>query len=212
MTDKKKIALAELLLRRKELNALFSGRLAAQEAGITRDNVQRRKVNDEIDQVVGHVSLVDKDLLEKETNYYAHQRRLADSVVQQANWTTEVSVSGDLMSDEEVASTGPATVKLAELLVRRKELEDRIRRAPAPHNFRVSAEELFQEISERVPIADGLGDLVTKVKRKAPSELKPFQVVDTLQRKLREVDACIQKTNWDTQVEVSKTVLDNFSV
>lgn len=211
MTDTKKKPLAELLLRRKELNALFEERMGAQQAAICRDHVQRQKVNDETDQVTGRVSLVDKDLLEKETNYYAHQRRLADSVVQQANWTTEVSVPHYLMVDDEELTDGDVGVKLAELLVRRKDLEQRIRMAPSATNLRASVDDLYQEISERLPISEGLGDLMKKVQRKAPSEIKVFKVKDVLQQKLREVDAKIQKANWDTVVDVPSTVLSNFS-
>jgi predicted nucleic acid-binding OB-fold protein len=215
MTDTKKVPLAELLLRRKELNALLDERVSAQQSSVCRDHIQRLKINDEIDQVTGRISRVSKGLLEKETNYYAHQRRLADSVVQQANWTAEVVVAAYLMSDEiEPAEgeekDGSASVKLAELLVRRKELGQRLRTMPSA--LIPSSEDLYQEINERIPISKGLGDLVEKVQRRAPSDLKTFKARDALQRKLREVDAKIQRANWDTEVTVPKTVLSNFSM
>lgn len=209
-TSTKQIALAELLLRRKELNALFNLRYEAQAAEVTKDRVSRRKVNEETDQVEGQISLVDKALLEREHNYYAHQRRLADSVVQQANWTTTVHVEPHLMSDDENAPTeGSVPAKLAELLVRRKDLEQQL----GTLNMRRlhADEELYHQVSERLEISKGLGELVAKVTRKAPSELRPFQRFDLLQAKLREIDASIQHANWDTMVDVPLSVLTRFS-
>lgn len=208
MTDTKQTPLAELLLRRKELNQLYDLRLNAQQHQITKDKLVRRKVNDETDQVDGQISLVDKDGLEKETNYYAHQRRLADSVVQQANWTTEIEVPVFVMSDELETPKGTSNVKLAELLVRRKDLDQQLHRADT---LRTGADDLFKVVSERLEISKGLGDIVEKVDRKHPHQLKPFQSYDALQTKLRKVDALIQKTNWDTLVKAPVTVLTNFS-
>jgi hypothetical protein len=208
MTETKKTTLAELLLRRKELNQLFSLRLEAQQMQVTKDVLQRRKVNDETDQVDGKISLVDKGALERESNFYAQQRRLADSVVQQANWTTEVEVPSSLMTDEEEEHAGTSTVKLAELLVRRKDLDQQIGRFDL---YRTSDEDLYKVVSERLPIAKGAGEITEKVARLAPSKLKPFMHHDQLQKKLNAVDALIQRTNWDTAVEPPVSVLANFT-
>jgi hypothetical protein len=208
MTETKKTTLAELLLRRKELNQLFSLRLEAQQMQVTKDVLQRRKVNDETDQVDGKISLVDKSALERESNFYAQQRRLADSVVQQANWTTEVEVPSSLMTDEEEEHAGTSTVKLAELLVRRKDLDQQIGRFDL---YRTSDEDLYKVVSERLPIAKGAGEITEKVARLAPSKLKPFMHHDQLQKKLNAVDALIQRTNWDTAVEPPVSVLANFT-
>ncbi|RKY28742.1 MAG: hypothetical protein DRP83_00155 [Planctomycetota bacterium] len=212
MTEAKnpKIPLARLLLRRKELNALFQARFDALRLELTKDDLQRRKVNEETDQVEGVISLVDKAGLEKEADYYAHQRRLADSVVQQANWATDVEVPAHVMTDDDVTETNDkAKAKLAELLVRRRDLEQRMSAFGPSLRFRT--DDLHEQVSDRLPIADGLAKITEKVERKTPSQLKPFMQHDALQAKLRAVDTVIQKANWDTVVEVPVTVLSNFS-
>jgi len=209
MTQQQKTTLAELLLRRKELNVLYNTRAFA--VSNLRDQLRRRQVSDEVDQLEGQVSLVDPEELEKETNYYAHQRRLSDSVVQQANWTTTLEVPQALMDDEN--TDGTMSCKLAELLVRRKELDS------ATHSRSVDLgvvgpyveqNGVWKQVNERIPVEKGLSELYQKVERKGPSQIRAFMLVDTCQKKLRLLDTYIQKTNWDTVVEVPATVFEPY--
>lgn len=205
------VALAELLLRRKELHVLVSTRTYAMQN--LRDRLERTRVSEEYDQVSGLVSAVDPTELERELNFYAHQRRLADSVVQQANWTTEVEVPRFIMEDESNLDATPAmqrvNVKLAELLVRRKELDEKpLSRGVDLSTIGPRSEQdgVWHKIDARLGVSEGM-DVVTKgLERKAPVEVPAFQRVDDIQHRLRLLDKAVQKANWKTEVEVDESV------
>lgn len=197
--------LAELLLRRKELNRLYAVRVAA--SSYTRDTVRRVKVTDEYDQVDGRLSRIDKAALEKETNYYAHQRRMVDSVIQQTNWVTEVTVPSMVMMDDLSSCDGRTTAKLAELLVRRKEVESQLARND-PHNS--STDDLYTLVSTRIPVSAGLSEITDKHVRFSPCTLDSYALNDLREMRLREIDTAIQRCNWATYVEVDDKAFRNY--
>lgn len=93
--------LAELLLRRKELNEQVERLKAIRVEHLYETVVDRKKVTESLDEVVARVAKVTYNEIEAAYNHYAKQLRQVDAAIQQANWTTEVAVDFDPMKDYE---------------------------------------------------------------------------------------------------------------
>tara|TARA_Y100000114_G_scaffold50443_2_gene46060 strand:- start:11973 stop:12263 length:291 start_codon:yes stop_codon:yes gene_type:complete len=86
------IKLAEALLRRKELQDKVDRMEGFVHSDLFETQVQRKKVTDNIDDIIAKVAKVEFNQITKEYDYYAAQLRKIDAVIQQANWTTDVEV------------------------------------------------------------------------------------------------------------------------
>lgn len=91
--------LAELLLRRKELQQKVDQIRAIKDRDLFEVKGKRMKVTDDTDDLVLQVPLVALSQVTAEYDFYAKQLRLVDAAIQQANWTIEVAVSTDVMAD-----------------------------------------------------------------------------------------------------------------
>ena len=92
--------LAELLLRRKELQLKVD-----QLHGIRRDElfkqvIRRKKISEEIDDIVAEVPLLSAAQVTAEYDFYAKQLRIIDAKIQYANWNTQVDVEPKLVLED----------------------------------------------------------------------------------------------------------------
>ena len=96
-----------------------------------------------------------------------------------------------------------AVVKLAEALLRRKELQGKVDQLRA-----LKDAELVEIRGKRVNITDAVDEVTAAVLRFHLSELT--QAFDWHARQLRLVDAAIQQANWTTDIEVAESVHGEF--
>lgn len=94
--------------------------------------------------------------------------------------------------------------KLAECLLRRKELQQKLDRMST-----INRKELFQTEVQRVRVADGFDDIHVK------SPVVKFEDFDAeynyYAKQLRLVDAAIQHTNWTVDVENVDGCFDDYA-
>ena len=92
------------------------------------------------------------------------------------------------------------TVSLAELLIRRTELKEILARAKP-----IQDKDIFEVRVNLVKVAEGVDEVTVGVPKVA------FQQVEAHwnhhSQLLRQVDAMIQRLNWDTKVEVDPSVM-----
>ena len=94
-----KVKLAEALLRRKELNEKVDQLRKINVDGLFVVKATRRKVTDDIDDVVAQVPKINLSQVAAGFDWYSKQLRLVDAAIQQANWVTEIEVGNDVMKD-----------------------------------------------------------------------------------------------------------------
>jgi len=83
--------LAEALLRRKELATKVEQLKAIKDKDVYQMKFTRKSVNENLDDVVAQVPMLTAAQVTAEFDYYAHQLRLVDAAIQQANWTYEMA-------------------------------------------------------------------------------------------------------------------------
>lgn len=94
-----KIKLAEALLRRKELNDKVAQLKSIDVRNLYEIKASRKKVTDDIDDIVAQVPKLKLSQVTAGYDYYAKQLRLIDAAIQQANWTTEIDVQDNALTD-----------------------------------------------------------------------------------------------------------------
>lgn len=94
-------------------------------------------------------------------------------------------------------------IKLAEALLRRKELNNKVEMLS-----RIKAEALFEVVMQRRQINDNIDDIAAKVPKLTASQVTAE--FDFYSRQLRLVDAAIQQTNWTADVEVKDSVMEDY--
>jgi ABC-type metal ion transport system substrate-binding protein len=99
--------------------------------------------------------------------------------------------------------SGKTKVKLAEALLRRKELQEKVNMLRV-----IKEQDLFETKTARKPAHEGLDDIIAKVPKLSVNEVT--HAFDWHARQLREVDACIQQANWVTEVEVNEAVMGDY--
>lgn len=95
-------------------------------------------------------------------------------------------------------------VKLAEALLRRKELQQKV---DVLKN--IQAKDLFEVKATRKQVSDSIDDIVVQVPKLTASQVTAEY--DWHARQLRLVDAAIQQANWTCEVEISDTVMGDFA-
>lgn len=91
--------LAELLLRRKELQERLQVISQIKKSDIYEVKVTRKAAHEGVDDIVASVPKLDLKEVTAEMDFYARQLRLTDAAIQQTNWTTEVEVPSDVMKE-----------------------------------------------------------------------------------------------------------------
>lgn len=93
------VKLAEALLRRKELQQKVDQLKTIKDKDLFKNRIRRISVSDSIDEVTADVALLQANQVTAEYDFYAKQLRLIDAAIQQANWTTQLTVGDDVMKD-----------------------------------------------------------------------------------------------------------------
>ncbi len=94
-------------------------------------------------------------------------------------------------------------VKLAEALLRRKELDGKVKQLAT-----IKQQLLIDTIIKRVKVADGFDDMQIAYNRVHPSEVTAEY--DFYSRQLRHCDAAIQQANWTVEVDGSENFMQTF--
>jgi hypothetical protein len=94
-------------------------------------------------------------------------------------------------------------VKLAEALLRRKELEGKVKQLLA-----VKTTQIFEVRATRVKAHEGLDDVVVTVPRVTMAQVT--QEYDHYSRQLRLCDAAIQQMNWTTEMENAENYMSDW--
>jgi hypothetical protein len=94
-----KVKLAEALLRRKELQGKVDILKHIKDKDLFEVKARRQQVADGIDDIVAQVPKLTASQVTKEYDWHARQLRLVDAAIQQANWTCEIEVHSESMSD-----------------------------------------------------------------------------------------------------------------
>jgi hypothetical protein len=87
------------------------------------------------------------------------------------------------------------SIKLAEALLRRKELAAKVEQLKA-----LNVKDFYELKAKRVKVTDSIDDLVLQVTHEH----------DWYARQLRVIDAAIQQANWATEVNVDGTVMGDY--
>lgn len=95
-------------------------------------------------------------------------------------------------------------VKLAELLLRRKELMGKVQGLN-----QLKQANIFETKVERRKVHEGIDDIIAQVPKLTASQVTAE--FDWHARQLRLVDAAIQQTNWTTELEVDASVMADYA-
>ena len=96
-------------------------------------------------------------------------------------------------------------IKLAEALLRRKELQEKVDLLR-----RIDSTALYEVRARRVKVTDNIDDIVADVPKLTASQVT--QEYDFYAKQLRKVDAVIQQANWITDLEVDSEVMSDYKV
>lgn len=94
-------------------------------------------------------------------------------------------------------------VKLAEALLRRKELQGKVDVLK-----QIQDKNLFEVKAQRKQVTDSIDDIVAMVPKLTASQVTAEY--DWHARQLRLVDAAIQQANWICEIDVQDTVMADF--
>lgn len=94
-------------------------------------------------------------------------------------------------------------VKLAEALLRRKELQSKVDMLK-----HIQDKNLFEVKAQRRQVTESLDDIIAQVPKLTASQVTAEY--DWHARQLRLVDAAIQQANWTCEIEVDQTVMSDY--
>jgi hypothetical protein len=96
-----------------------------------------------------------------------------------------------------------AKVKLAEALLRRKELQGKVDVLKS-----IKDKDLFEVRARRQQVADGIDDIVAQVPKLNASQVT--KEYDWHARQLRLIDSAIQQANWTCDIDVNDDTMKDF--
>lgn len=94
-------------------------------------------------------------------------------------------------------------VKLAEALLRRKELQGKV---DVLKN--IDSKNLYEIKAQRRNVTDNIDDIIAQVPKLTASQVTAEH--DWHARQLRLVDAAIQQANWTCEIEIDQTVMSDY--
>ena len=95
--------LAEALLRRKELQDKVARiRVIKEKGDVFEIKTVRRAAHENVDDVILNVPKLTLAEVTAEYDFYAKRLRLIDAAIQQANWTTKITVDNSVNDDYEI--------------------------------------------------------------------------------------------------------------
>lgn len=95
-------------------------------------------------------------------------------------------------------------IKLAEALLRRKELQGKVDNLKA-----IKAADLFEVKTQRRKAHEGIDDIVAQIPKLTASQVT--REFDWHARQLRLIDAAIQQANWITDIEIQDPVMSDYT-
>ena len=95
------LMLADLLLRRKELQGKVDQLAKVKAHDLFTTKVKRQKITDQVDDVIAEVPLLCAKQLTAEFDFYAGKLRKVDAEVQKLNWITPTTIDATVMKDYE---------------------------------------------------------------------------------------------------------------
>jgi len=96
-----------------------------------------------------------------------------------------------------------AIVKLAEALLRRKELAQKVDQLRD-----IKTKDVFELKMRRQPVSEGVDDVVAQVPKVDIAQVTAEH--DHYAKQLRLCDAAIQQANWNTDVELAQHVMSDW--
>lgn len=96
-----------------------------------------------------------------------------------------------------------AQIKLAEALLRRKELQQKVDVLRV-----IKDKDLFEVKARRQNVTENIDDVVAQVPKLTAGQVTAEY--DWHARRLRLVDAAIQQANWTTEIEVEDSVMTDY--
>jgi hypothetical protein len=96
-------------------------------------------------------------------------------------------------------------MKLANALLRRKELQNKLDRMKNINN-----RDLFDVKAQRKNVTESLDDIIAQVPKLTWAEFN--QEYDFYAKQLREIDGHIQQANWTTEIVAPDSLLSDFEV
>ena len=94
-------------------------------------------------------------------------------------------------------------MKLAEALLRRKELQNKVDRIET-----VKDKDIFEVRTGRKAAHEGIDDIIAQVPKLSLAEVT--QEYDFYAKRLRLIDAAIQQANWTVEIEVDTCVNEDY--
>jgi hypothetical protein len=94
-------------------------------------------------------------------------------------------------------------IKLAEALLRRKELQAKVDQLKS-----IKDRDLFEVKGKRTKVTDDIDDIVLQVPLLSAAQVT--SEFDWHARQLRLVDAAIQQANWTVELEVADSVIKDY--
>ena len=94
-------------------------------------------------------------------------------------------------------------MKLAEALLRRKELQDKVSRIAV-----VKEKDIYEVKTGRKAAHEGIDDIIAQVPKLDLVEVT--KEYDFYSKRLRLIDAAIQQANWTTDIDVDASVSQDF--
>jgi hypothetical protein len=203
-----KVTITEALVRRKELKMrtdMFT-KIAAQ--NVFEPRIRRQLVSDAqgIEQVDGSIPKTTKEMVEREAAYYSKCWRLVDSAIQQANHTVKCDVPASVMQDfvtNAAVPEGDIEVTLAELLVQRKLLQEKVSEAL----LRVDLGAFMTTVSTRKTVAAGIEDLLAA--EKVPAHTLVAKQLHYLTQ-LRLCEGLVTRANIETKLDIRDEVFQDY--
>ena len=96
-------------------------------------------------------------------------------------------------------------MKLAEALLRRKELQDKVSRIAV-----IKEKDIFVVKTGRKMAHEGIDDIIAQVPQLSLAEVTAEY--DFYAKRLRLVDAAIQQANWTTEIPVDSCVNEDYPI
>ena len=94
-------------------------------------------------------------------------------------------------------------IKLAEALLRRKELQQQVDRIKV-----INQDGLFEVKGQRKKLTDDIDDIIASVPKISMQQVT--HAYDWHAKQLRLVDAAIQQANWTTEIDLDSEVMDSY--
>jgi hypothetical protein len=94
-------------------------------------------------------------------------------------------------------------IKLAEALLRRKELNEKVDQLR-----QIKDSDVLEVKTGRKKAHEGIDDIIAQVPKITAEQLTV--AYDYFSKQLRLIDAAIQQANWTTVIEVSDTVMEDY--